>query len=347
MNSTFFYLVRLAAQTAFIAGILFVTAASGAELASYSSRILSVEADIAAGIEDADAVNRETIAGIRNKLPATERIDWPGGSVNTENTWLHQKLDEFENERDDSKRTTILKEIGERLSAISLKIRELETSQNERISKDEEKRKLAGILNRAEYQKPQAQEESMFQRWLRKFVEWIESWLPKPGIPGQSVGGLGSLAFVLQILLFTAVAALLGFGIYKFAPVLFPAIRRKRKSKNKERVILGERIAADASSSDLFGEAEQMALRGDLRGAVRKGYIALLCELSDRKIIGLAHYKTNRDYVREVRTDKPLHAYMTGLTNSFERHWYGFQPAENTDWETFRQGYKQAVHGRQ
>jgi hypothetical protein len=34
---------------------------------------------------------------------------------------------------------------------------------------------------------------------------------------------------------------------------------------------------------------------------------------------------------------------MNGLTNNFERHWYGFQEADETDWNEFKDGYRKAV----
>jgi hypothetical protein len=54
-------------------------------------------------------------------------------------------------------------------------------------------------------------------------------------------------------------------------------------SSKQERVILGERISAEETAQILFAEAEHLARQGNLRGAIRKGYIALLCDLSDRK----------------------------------------------------------------
>ena len=84
---------------------------------------------------------------------------------------------------------------------------------------------------------------------------------------------------------------------------------------------------------------------GDLgiRAAIRKAYIALLCELGDRKVISLAQHKTNRDYLSALRGRTRLHSTMRGLTNSFEQHWYGFVPAGENDWSDFRNGYQQAV----
>jgi hypothetical protein len=94
---------------------------------------------------------------------------------------------------------------------------------------------------------------------------------------------------------------------------------------------------------DLLGDADRLARDGDLRGAIRKGYIALLCDLSDRKIIGLAYNKTNRDYLRDVRSRRDLHPRMKTVTDAFERHWYGLQDSAEQDWARFREDYKEAI----
>ena len=106
---------------------------------------------------------------------------------------------------------------------------------------------------------------------------------------------------------------------------------------------LGERLEPDQTSADLLAQAESLARLGDLRAAIRKAYIALLCELGDRKVISLAQHKTNRDYLGAVRDRPSLFRSMRGLTNSFEIHWYGFVPPREDDWKEFRNGYQQAL----
>lgn len=332
--------------------VCLVFAASAATLSEYRKSIDSTAAYVADlrqyeegrkdGTYDAETAT-DLIATVRKNLRASERVEWPGGSLETSNEWFVERFDAFEKETDPKKRAEILTGISERLSAISQKVNEIENPTAADRTKDEDKQKLAEILNRAEYQKPAEKKESVAESWIRAFFEWLESLFPKANPSTSSFSGMPNLALILQVLIFAAIAGLIGFGIYKFAPILFPKLKTKRKKKEKERVILGERIAADESASDLFDDAERLARDGDLRGAIRKGYIALLCELSDRKIIGLARNKTNRDYLRDVRARRDLHTNMRGLTNEFERHWYGFQPSENDDWENFRQSYKQTI----
>jgi hypothetical protein len=46
-----------------------------------------------------------------------------------------------------------------------------------------------------------------------------------------------------------------------------------------------------------------------------------------------------------MREVEPLHTNVKQLTDSFERHWYGFALATDSDWTTFRARYKQALQG--
>jgi len=63
----------------------------------------------------------------------------------------------------------------------------------------------------------------------------------------------------------------------------------------------------------------------------------------NRKIVSLAQHKTNRDYLNAVRERVHLYSSMRQLTNSFELHWYGFQPPAESDWNEFRAGYQKAL----
>lgn len=306
--------------------------------------------DVDEGISDPDAAfERKEIAEIRAALPATERIEWQGAVVETGNQWLIEKLDQFAKEPLDSpNRETVLTEISERLASLSLKLKELENPANSARSKDEDKQKLAEILNREEYQKPEEKKKSLFEEWYEKILKWLEDLFPRPNVPSVNPDSstVSSLSYVMQILLYVVVIGIAAFIIYKFAPFFFKKFKKREKREKKERVILGEKIAANEDATTIFDEAEILAQQGNLRDAIRKGYIALLCELSDRKLIGLAHYKTNRDYLRDVRKKREIYNGLNGLTNSFEKHWYGFETVEETDWSEFREKYKETVGGK-
>lgn len=286
---------------------------------------------------------KEILTRLRRDLPSSEKIEWKGASVETNNDWLQNRLNLYEKETDAAKRGAILTETGERLAAIGQKLDELEKAIESERTKDEDKRKLREILSREEYRKPEQEEKSFIQNLLEKIYGWFADKAPTPNISPSTTKGFQSFSIIFQLLLYAAILSLIGFLIYRFAPFLAGRFRRRETREKKDRVILGERIAADESPDNIFSEAERLAREGNLRGAIRKGYIALLCDLSDRKVIGLSRHKTNRDYLRDVRKKRELYENMNGLTSNFERHWYGFDEAEEKDWEEFRSGYRKAV----
>jgi hypothetical protein len=285
------------------------------------------------------------IAPTRSEFPAAERIEWAGGSVETSHEWLLARVNELESASDVETSLPIIVGIREHLSAIAFKLEEMQTGVESGRTKDEDKQKLSEILQLEEYQKPEQAEESAFQRALRNLLEWFMDLWPKPQPSSpQTVTGFGSIAQGLQIVLILILVGLLIFLIYKLISVFFPSLKRRTKrTKPKKRIILGEEIGEDEVASDLFGEAERLAQAGDIRGAIRKGYIALLCDLSDRRIIGLARHKTNRDYLRDVRSRRELHPRMKSVTDTFERHWYGAEKSEREDWTHFSEGCREAI----
>lgn len=279
-------------------------------------------------------------AQIKQLVPVTERIEWTGGSVETANAWLHEDLDRFAAAGSDADRETIAQGISERLAGIS----SLGAASIDPLNKDAAKQKLDEILARPEYQKPEAAEESLFQRWWREFLDWLAQMFPKPATSaGPSFSGIGSIQYVLQAVILLLVAALIGFLVYKFLPLVRRGMGSTEDESDGERLILGERIRGDESATSIFSEAEQLAGQGDLRGAIRKGYVAALCELADRKAVRLARHKTNRDYVRDLAERRPLIDTFRTMTGRFERSWYGLQPAGLEDWEQFRAEYHQAI----
>jgi hypothetical protein len=284
-----------------------------------------------------------TLADVRRLLPTAETVEWNGTSLQVDNRWLADALQNYEGLGDSpaARRNAVLTEITERLGALEGALTELEKGQAGSQTKDEEKARLSSILRRAEYAK-KSTEGSALTRLLQRFLKWVRSLFPNaPQIEPARAKVASSFA---QILVVVLSAAIILYALWKFAPRLFRGRGQgKKKEKREARVVLGERLEADQTSVDLLAEAEALAREGNLRAAIRKGYIALLCELGDRKILGLAQHKTNRDYLRAVRGQQQLYQEMQHLTRSFENHWYGFVPASMDDWNMFRSRYQQAL----
>jgi hypothetical protein len=329
-----------------MSGLVFATSSAELRTTIDDARTLVGEmlielAEAEAGISELDHVEDDT-AQLRSILSKETNVDTDTGTIGVSFAWLYERLEAFETSKDLQQKALILTEIEEKLTSMSWSLEEVERSGKRDRTKDEEKQKLAEILAREEYQKPVVQEESMLEKWIKAISEWLSSLFPSRA-PTGGIQGVGALTSIIRVVIVAGIVLLVGFGIYKLGPLLFPGLRRKKRDRRKDRVVLGEVIGADQDSATLFDEAEKFARNGDLRGAIRKGYIALLCELNDRKVLGLARHKTNRDYLRDVRTNQPLHMNMSGMTNSFERHWYGTETGNEADWTEFRDNYQEAI----
>jgi hypothetical protein len=275
---------------------------------------------------------------VRTLVPSDEIIEWEGGRVRVSNFWLSEEIKNYEQmPASDVRRAETLALLNQRLVALANRLNEL-NGPNETIatSKDKEKARLEAILRREEYgEKPP--EKSLWER----FKEWLNNLFPNrnPLQPGQSSWP----SLIAMIVIFGGAGGGTAYVIWKFVPMLRRKDASLKLEKRGARVVLGEELAADQTPADLLNEAEALARKGELRAAIRKGYIALLCELGDRKVLTLAQHKTNHDYLRAVREKRPLLNEMQKLTASFENHWYGFVPATPNDWTAFRLGYQQTL----
>jgi uncharacterized protein DUF4129 len=276
---------------------------------------------------------------IRAALPKDETVEFEGEVCNVDNSWLHKELDALEQA---DAPTDKLGHIVWSLRAIEERVAERQnpgsrTAENKQWAKT----RLESILARAEYTTgPQGS--NALIRLLQDFARWLAKFFPKPrvGNPGR----VDLISLIARIIVISLAVLLLGYVLRTVLLWYSGRSRNPKKDKKREaRIVLGERLEPEATASDLLSEAEALARQGDLRAAIRKAYIALLVELGDRKLISLAHHKTNRDYLNALRSVPQLHSRMRGLTDSFERHWYGFVSATPNDWQDFRAGYLAAL----
>lgn len=283
-----------------------------------------------------------SFAQVRSLLPATETIDSGAGPSPVNNKWLHEALSDCEKAASGAPRTEMLRRIIERLEALHVRLAETDNAgATNAQGKGENKARLAEILKRSEYQKKQAESSAIARLWQR-FLRWLASLFPDAA-PSESSSGANLISTVAQIFVVGLALAVIAYAVSKLVPRFLDNRRPRKRGKREPRIVLGETLEPDQTAGDLLAQAELLARSGDLRAAIRKAYIALLCELGDRKIIRLAQHKTNRDYLRAVREMAPLHEEMGKLTRSFESHWYGFIPATESEWSSFRHGYQRAV----
>ena len=203
------------------------------------------------------------------------------------------------------------------------------------LSKNEANKKLSEILARSEYA-AQDKKDSALYKLLERFIRWISQFLPQRS-PSRTKGSL--LTTIAQILVVSLAAGVLIFVLSKLVRHFGRSRKTTTKKRREPRIVLGEKLEPEESATDLLADAEALARAGQIRAAIRKAYIALLVELGDRKVISLAQHKTNRDYLRSVSSLPSLYRNMSGLTNSFERHWYGFAETAPADWQNFKSAY--------
>ncbi|MGI8918332.1 MAG: DUF4129 domain-containing protein [Pyrinomonadaceae bacterium] len=280
----------------------------------------------------------QTLAAVRAALPETDTVETGGVTVTVNNSWLHRELETYEKTQMD--RAGTLTRILERLRALEQRVEEIDQSGRTPSDKEAAGKRLADILSRPEYSRSTQNESALTRLWNR-LMKWLSQLIPKP--KPMAPGNAGWLSVVAQVLVVLLAVGVIAYVIKTFAPRIFKRRRGKKKSKPEPRIVLGETLAPDESAGDILASAEELARRGELRAAIRKAYIALLVELGDRKILSLAQYKTNRDYLGAMRAVEPLHTNVKSLTDSFERHWYGFVSATDADWTNFRARYKQAL----
>jgi hypothetical protein len=283
-----------------------------------------------------------TFERVRLLLPVKETVEATTGSWEVNNLWLHQALSECEKAPVGPPRLEKLDRITVRLQALGVRLNELDNAApTDSASKYQNKARLEEILRRSEYQKKPTEAGLLARLWQR-LMKWLSNLFPKTEPTGSSTGAT-VISKIAQIFVVILALAVIAYVVSKFAPRVFRNRGSRKKQKREARIILGERLEPDQTAGDLLADAEALARMGDLRAAIRKAYIALLCELGDRKIIRLAQHKTNRDYLGSVSDIKPLYEEMRKLTRSFESHWYGLLPAAEIDWASFRNGYRKAL----
>ena len=172
---------------------------------------------------------------------------------------------------------------------------------------------------------------------LKTVGEWMENVLRK--LLGerrhttQGSSGYGWI-FLEELLLYGLLAAAV-------IGLAFLFLRTWNASRNPKLILTSEPIqsAPDLSDQNVGAEqlpedgwsklARELLARGELRLALRAFYFASLANLSQRNLIQLARFKSNRDYERELR--RRGHAFPDLLVvfsenvSVFDRIWYGMQ----------------------
>jgi hypothetical protein len=290
-----------------------------------------------------DARAARALAGLRATLPPRERVESALGSIEVDNRWLEKELATFDSTHDTTRRLEIAARVIVKLDALKRELDATAAAATPARDKEAEKGRLQTILRRPEYNQQAARGGALQSLW-EAVKDFLRRLIPRSK-PLSASRYASPLSVAARVFIYALAAAVIIFVLWRFGPGAWARFSaRRRKSQEREaRIVLGERLAADETAAHLLSEAERLARAGDLRGAIRKAYVAVLCELGDRKVIRLARHKTNRDYLAGVRDRAELYQLLRPLTNSFERHWYGFDPATPADWDEYRALCNEAI----
>ena len=119
----------------------------------------------------------ETIDEVRAALPNTQPVESKSGTWTTDNTWLHNTLDELQRASGEQRQTKLASALL-LLQALTDRIKALENATTVDDDKTASKHKIEGILARPEYDSA-SRGPNALAKLLRDLARWIESWLPQ------------------------------------------------------------------------------------------------------------------------------------------------------------------------
>jgi hypothetical protein len=308
----------------------------------YANRLDQAERTVNEAIERnspaSELANR--MSTVKRLLPASEEVEFNDVITRVDNAWLHEAVNNVAKnvEGDADQRHSMLSEISARLARLRQSVKAAQTAEDRALQ--DQGARLDDILARPEY-RPEEKRESVIARSIRRITEFIVRSLIKLFGGASAPGGAG-LVTVLRALIFLVVVAALIFGAAKLAR-RFQARKKQAAEETETREALGEEIAEDATAADLFAMASELARQGEYRKAIRRAYIALLCDLDQRGKLRLGRSKTNRDYLDAVRSEQRIYPTFSVMTYAFERAWYGQERATEDEFQNFVTLYQEAI----
>lgn len=282
-----------------------------------------------------------TMNAIKQLVPAQEDVELDGHVIRVNNVWLHEAITLIIKNAygDEEQLRSMLIELADRLLLLEQSVNtSLPAPAN---SAQDQRAQLEQILARREYL-PEEQKESSIKKWTKRVWAKIVEILARlfnvrSGPSGVPSAGSANLVRIIVTLILLAAASI---GLVKLLKRLR---RRAGKDDDNTREVLGEELPENATAADLLANANQLARAGDFRSAIRRAYIAMLCELEQRGKVRLHRSKTNRDYLDELKPQQSLYPTFSVMTGAFEHVWYGHETATENEFNDFLTLYKETV----
>lgn len=318
--------------------LLFAAEASAAStVLNYEHRVVRAAEQIERIKADKD-YGEEGVSYIKRLLPRSEQIDFESHEVAVDNTWLYVLLDSYAAENDPQQRIARLNEAAGRLRALDDHLRRADSAASR--DSDDSRDKIREILSRRAFQpEPETPIGAFIKKVWRKVREIRDAiFSALMRLIEKLLGaGAGSGWVSKAVLVLVLGAALIA------AAVMVRRVRRPQPKRKKTRLVLGEEVAADGASSELAEAGLAAARAGDFRTAVRKLYVSLLFELSERNLIELDDSATNHEYLRKASRLTGIAGPMRYLTERFDYVWYGMFPSSEDDFASYLARYDEAM----
>src|SRR5919205_411643 len=212
----------------------------------------------------------QTIDAVRVALPEHFTVEENGDVCEVDNSALHKTLEDLKSlsVEDQFKK---INEAKATLQALEKRLEERIAATPTAETKDQAKSRLESILARPEYATGPRGSNALI-RLIQDFVRWLLNLFPKPRV--GSSAGLDWVVFLVEVIVIGLAAVVLLYVAFNLLR-RFRRVRRPKVRKKKEaRIVLGERLEPEATSTDLLSQAEALVRNGDIRGAIRKTYIA-------------------------------------------------------------------------
>jgi hypothetical protein len=200
------------------------------------------------------------------------------------------------------------------------------------------KASLNRILEGQEFQ-PESREKSLLTQTiqrLRGYWERIRKWFQNLFRTGGLAGGSSVVTGILVSLLLAGLFWIL----FKIARDWSP---RTVGQAAPNAILAEEEAQADiVRDPDVWmQQASEWAQKQDYRRAYRALFLALLVRLDAANVLSYNRARTNGDYLRVLRAreKRPLYDLLLPLARSYDRFWYGMEPAQQSDYQDFRETY--------
>ncbi|WP_072889565.1 DUF4129 domain-containing protein [Ornithinibacillus halophilus] len=194
---------------------------------------------------------------------------------------------------------------------------------------DETRDELEKILSEREYQVYFEDNRSFIEKWWDNIKEWIMEQLSKVFSSLEPTNGLA------DAVLFFIVAVLIGLLILALF-LWIRSVNRKRKFHEHKPLYSVKEI--DWTYQQHLSEAESQEGNEDYRKATRHLFLSILLYLNDKEWLEAKVWKTNLEYVEELRKINKNHALsFYQLAQFFDEVVYGEREINQSEYVEFKE----------